>query len=56
MEKKKLPNYIVVSRGHLVSETIECKTKKEVWDAIGKGWSYTVSSPIGLDVTEFIPF
>ena len=54
--KKKKPNYIVISRGRLGSETIECETKKEVWDAIGRGWAYTVSSPAGLDVTEFIPF
>jgi len=50
------PNYIV----HLndFRKDIECDTKNDVWNAIKKqGWGgYEVSSPVGLDTSEFIPF
>jgi hypothetical protein len=50
------PNYIV----HLndFRKDIECDTKNDVWNAIQKqGWGgYGVSSPVGLDTSEFIPF
>lgn len=45
-------NYVVHHEGKsMTAETIE-----EAWSLI-TGWGpYTVTSPVGLDVSEFIPF
>jgi len=55
-KKNSRSKYIVHPNGS--QKDIPCKNKKEVWKAIESiGWGgYTVSSPIGLDVSEFIPF
>jgi hypothetical protein len=53
---KKRVNY-VVTFWH--SPTIECETISEVSKALGKGKfgeGFSVSSPTGKDVSEFIPF
>ena len=60
MKKKTIragANY-VVHYNTMTKDPVKCSTKDEVWDAIGKaGWGgYEVKSPIGLDVSEFIPF
>lgn len=51
------PNYLVKLSSR--SEPIPCDTEEQVWDAIGQGpvgVLYSVSSPAGLPVDEFIPF
>ena len=48
-------NYVV----HIGYKSLCAETVQEVWQLIGSrqfGQSYMVSSPIGLDVSEFIPF
>ena len=52
-----MSNYVV----HYTSnrESVPCETRSEVWAAIGKRYiheGYSVSSPIGLSIREFIPF
>lgn len=52
-------NYIVETRGFSGIKITECETEKEVWDAIGRasfGALYSVKSPNGKDVSQFIPF
>ena len=50
-------NYIV-HYNTMAKDPVECDTKDEVWKAISAAnWGgYVVDSPVGLDVTEFIPF
>lgn len=50
------PDYIVRVTG---LSPILCNSEDEVWEAIGKGSIgslYTVESPTGKDVSDFIPF
>lgn len=52
-------NYVVHISDSFGTRRIECETEKEAWDAIGRstfGSLYSVSSPKGLNVDDFIPF
>lgn len=45
-------NYLLYHEGKVTA----CDTVAEVWKAI-RGWGpYTVTSPVGLPVDEFIPY
>lgn len=49
----KVVNYIV----HRTWYDTECETEDEVWDAINESWApFTVSSPTGRNLEQFIPF
>jgi hypothetical protein len=53
------PNYIVVTRSWKGTETTECNTVDEAWQAIGNmsfGGLYDVHSPNGLSTDDFIAF
>ncbi len=52
-------NYVVHINDAHGYRKVTCNTEKEAWDAIGKstfGGLYEVSSPNGLDVSDFIPY
>ena len=50
-------NYIVrVNEQFGGYKKYECETKEDVYDKIGRGWQYEVTSPNGKDTSEFIPF
>ena len=58
--RKVLPvSYVVHIQDMKGKRTINCKTAQEAWDALGKmslGGLYSVSSPVGLNVSTFVPF
>ena len=59
IKHKDMPNYIVTTQGWSGRKVTECETVDECWDAIGAasfGSLYEVNSPVGLDVSNFIPF
>lgn len=52
------PSYRVRTQSFKGTEVSDCETVGEVWDAIGRmsfGGIYEVSSPLGLDTSEFVP-
>jgi len=49
-------NYIVKTNGFDGDQTHKCHDEADVWEAIGRGWRYEVSSPTGKSVEQFIPF
>jgi hypothetical protein len=52
-------NYVVIIHDWTGRQVIQCKTKKQAWDAVGSrtfGGLYEVHSPAGLDTGEFVPF
>lgn len=52
-------NYIVTIDDWFGHREICCETELDAWDAIGSrtfGGLYKVSSPTGLDTSDFIPF
>lgn len=60
LKKCNKPNYVVTLHNPMgPTTTTDCSTEEEVWHAIGEGTLgslYEVSSPLGKDVTQFIPF
>lgn len=54
-----MTNYIVTTQCWNGKRVTHCETINEVWEAIGKmafGGIYSVQSPTGLDVSDFVPF
>jgi len=49
-------NYIVRVNEQGGYKTYKCETKEDVYDKIGRGWQYQVTSPTGKSTDEFIPF
>lgn len=50
------PNYRVTINGY---RSYDADTEAEVWDIVGRqpfGTLFTVSSPKGLDVSDFVPY
>lgn len=57
-EKLKTVNYLVHYTSHK-RQPVPCETVEQVWEAVGNrglGEGYSVSSPTGLDVGDFIPY
>lgn len=54
-----IANYIVTTQGWSGKDVTECQTEDECWKAIGQasfGALYSVRSPIGLPVGQFVPY
>ena len=52
-------NYRVFIRDWYGHRTVDCATEQEAWAAIGSrsfGGLYEVTSPAGLDTSQFVPF
>ena len=52
-------NYIVKTQGWSGTKITECETEDEVWAAMSDcslGALFTVESPTGMSVDQFIPF